>query len=140
MTPQKMSKVETATQAAALIAAALPVEQKEERVFALPLDANGKVLTKPILVSVGVEDGTTTVDAGVILREALKAGAEEIIVAHNHPSGNLKPSKADIATTKELAELAERLQVRFLDHLILAGGSASRGSFLSLREHDLIPQ
>ena len=136
----KTAIIESAAQAAALFRAALPKEQKEERVFVLPLDAHGKVLAKPILVSVGVKDGTTTVDAGVILRETLKAGAEEIIVAHNHPSGNLKPSKADIATTKELAELAGRLHVRLLDHLILAGGSASRGSFLSLREHDLIPQ
>ena len=47
--------------------------QKEERVFVLPLDANGKMLAKPILVSVGHQDGTTAIDAGAIFREALAA-------------------------------------------------------------------
>ena len=55
--------------AAALFRAALPKEQKEERVFVLPLDAHGKVLAKPILVSVGSEDGTAVIDAGAIFRE-----------------------------------------------------------------------
>ena len=45
--------VETAADAAALFRAALPKVQKEERVFVLPLDGSGKVLAKPILVSVG---------------------------------------------------------------------------------------
>ena len=48
-----MIMITTTADAAAMIRAALPKEQKEERVFVLPLDANGKVLAKPILVSVG---------------------------------------------------------------------------------------
>ena len=133
MKSEKLSFVATATDAVALFCAALPREQKEERVFVLPLDAHGKVLAKPILVSVGSEDGTTAIDAGAIFRAAFKAGAEEIIVAHNHPSGNLKPSKADIVATKELADFAKRLGVELLDHLILAGGD-----FLSFKERNLI--
>ena len=127
--------IETAAQAAALFRAALPKVQREERVFVLPLDANGKVLAKPILVSVGYQDGTTAIDAGAIFREALKAGAEEIIVAHNHPSGDLTPSKADIATTAKLREAGELLGVPLIDHLIL-GATHSDGStdFTSLTE------
>ncbi|MGN0845723.1 MAG: JAB domain-containing protein [Kiritimatiellia bacterium] len=90
-------RIESAPQAAAIIQAELPKEQKEVRVFVLPLDANGKMLAKPILVSVGHQDRTCAIDAGAIFREALKAEAKEIIVAHNHPSGNTTPSKADIA-------------------------------------------
>lgn len=101
-------RISTPADAAALIWAALPKEQREERVFVLPLDSHGKVLAKPILVSVGHEDGTATIDAGTIFREALKAGAEEIIVAHNHPSGNLTPSKADLAAARELQALSSR--------------------------------
>ena len=127
--------VETAAQAAALIRAALPKKQDEERVFVLPLDGNGKVLAKPILVSVGHEDGTAAIDAGAIFREALKAGAEEIIVAHNHPSGNPTPSKADIKATAELKDLAARLGVVFLDHLIIgAADSAGGQGFVSFAE------
>ena len=128
-------RIETAAQATALFRAALPKEQREERVFVLPLDAHGKVLTKPILVSVGHEDGTAAIDAGAIFREALKAGAEEIIVAHNHPSGNPTPSKADITVTAELKELAERLGVVFLDHIIFGAVESSGGmGFVSLSE------
>ena len=121
--------VSSSSSAAAIIRAALPKEQKEERVFVLPLDANGKMLAKPILVSVGHQDGTAAIDAGAIFREALTARAEEIIVAHNHPSGDPTPSKADLAATEELKDLSKRLSVRFLDHLIIG-----RGGFASLAE------
>ena len=124
--------IESAAQAAAIIQAELPKVQKEERVFVLPLDANGKMLAKPILVSVGHQDGTAAIDAGVIFREALKAGAEEIIVAHNHPSGDPTPSKADGDATRELKDLAKRLDVVFLDHLVVGGGEDN--GFVSLAE------
>ena len=129
------SKVTTAADAAEMFLAELPKEQSEERVFVLPLDAHGKVLAKPILVSVGHEDGTAAFDAGEIFREALKAGAEEIIVAHNHPSGDLTPSKADIAATKELKDLATRLRVSLLDHLIV---NASSPAYRSLAEEGVV--
>ena len=121
--------------AAAMFLAALPKDPREERVFVLPLDGNGKVLAKPILVSVGHADGTAAIDAGAIFREALKAGAEEIVVAHNHPSGDLTPSKADIAATRELKDLAARLGVVFLDHIIL--GSVDGSRFVSLAEQGI---
>ena len=128
-------RIETAAQAAAMFHGALPKEQKEERVFVLPLDGNGMVLAKPILVSVGYQDGTTAIDAGAVFREALKTGAEEVIVAHNHPSGSLTPSKADIAATTELNDLAERLGVVFLDHIILGAAESANGmGFVSLSE------
>lgn len=121
--PEK-SPITDAAQAAAIFRAALPKEQNEERIFVLPLDASGKMLAKPILVSVGYQNGTTAIDVGAIFREALKAGAEEIIIAHNHPSGNLTPSNADIAATLELKDLAERLGVPLLDHLIVTSSSS----------------
>ena len=112
-------RIETAADAAAMIRAALPKEQREERVFVLPLDAHGKVLAKPILVSVGHADGTAAIDAGAIFREALKAGAEEIIVAHNHPSGDPTPSKADYDTTVKLNDGTNLVGLELLDHLII---------------------
>lgn len=121
--------------AASLFRAALPKVQREERVFVLPLDANGKVLAKPILVSVGSEDGTTTIDPGTIFREALKVGAEEIIVAHNHPSGDLTPSRADVSATKKLQKAAQLLGVTLLDHLIVGSSDPPDGTnFTSLAE------
>lgn len=123
------------SQAAALFRAALPKVQNEERVFVLPLDANGKMLAKPILVSVGHQDGTTAIDAGAVFREALKAGAEEIIVAHNHPSGDLTPSQMDIEATERLRKGSELVGLRLIDHIIL--GPLKHGDnlgFVSLSE------
>ena len=100
--------------------------------FVLPLDGYGKVLAKPILVSVGHMDGTTTIEVGTIFREALMAGAEEIIVAHNHPSGNLKPSNADIEATEKLKVAAELLEVPLIDHLIIG-----KDDYFSLAENGL---
>lgn len=127
--------IETPEQAAALFRAALPKEQNEERVFVMPLDANGKILAKPILVSVGHQDGTTAIDAGAVFRAALKAGAEEIIVAHNHPSGDLTPSQVDIEATERLRKGSELVGLRLIDHIIL--GPLKHGDdlgFVSLSE------
>ena len=127
--------IESAVQATAMIRAALPKERKEERVFVLPLDGNGKVLAKPILVSVGSEDGTAVIDAGEIFREAFKAGAEEIIVAHNHPTGDPTPSKADVETTKKLKTASELVGLTFLDHLIIGSPDSANGlGFSSMAE------
>jgi DNA repair protein RadC len=116
-----------------MIRAALPKEQKEERVFVLPLDAHGKVLARPILVAVGHEDGTATIDPGAIFREALKAGAEEIIVAHNHPSGDPAPSKADYDTTVRLNEGASLVGLELINHLIIGAPESANGlGFVSL--------
>jgi len=132
---RKIRCIETPAHAAAVVREALPEKQKEERIYVLPLDANGKMLAKPILVSVGHQDGTAAVDAGAIFRAAFKAGAEEIIVAHNHPSGDPTPSKADLDATERLREGAELVGLRFLDHLILGSTDPERGEgFVSLAE------
>ena len=98
---------------------------------------NGRVLAKPILVSAGHEDGTAQIDIGAVFREALKAGAEEIVVAHNHPSGDLTPSKADLDATSKLRMAGDLLSVPLLDHIILghmAAGNGGPPAFTSLAE------
>lgn len=69
-------------------------------------------------ISKGGQSGTV-VDAKVIFIAALKARASSIILAHNHPSGNLKPSQADIDITKKLKQAGELLDLAVLDHLIV---------------------
>lgn len=68
------------------------------------------------------EGGTTgtVADAKLIFSVALKGLACSLILAHNHPSGNLKPSEADIRLTKRLKQAGECLEIAVLDHLILA--------------------
>ncbi len=75
----------------------------------------------------GKAHGTAAIDVGTIFREALKVGAEEIIVAHNHPSGDPTPSKADMQLTTTLQSAARLLGLKFLDHLILGSPDCEEG-------------
>ena len=62
---------------------------------------------------------STIMDAKVIFVQALQSGAHSIILAHNHPSGDLRPSEVDIKLTKQLIKGAQLLDMRVLDHIIL---------------------
>ena len=63
----------------------------------------------------------TQVDIRVILREALLSRAVNIILCHNHPSGNKQPSRDDDRLTQAVATGAKMMNLRFLDHVIIAG-------------------
>lgn len=65
----------------------------------------------------------TIVDIRILLTVALKANAGKLLVAHNHPSGNLTPSHSDIKLTEKLKEGAKLLEIQLLDHLILTSES-----------------
>jgi DNA repair protein RadC len=69
-------------------------------------------------VSQGGQAGTVA-DPKIIFATALKANTASIILAHNHPSGNLKPSQADISLTQKLVSAGQLLDIAVLDHLIL---------------------
>ncbi|MEM6319964.1 MAG: JAB domain-containing protein [Bacteroidota bacterium] len=69
-------------------------------------------------VSKGGQVGTV-VDAKVVFAAALKLKATGIILAHNHPSGNLHPNMQDIAVTKKLVEGGKLLDIIIFDHLIV---------------------
>lgn len=65
---------------------------------------------------------------------ALLANAAFIIIMHNHPSGNLVPSKADIEVTKRFEECCEFMNIGFLDHII----AGEAGVYYNFREHGLV--
>lgn len=128
--------IETAKQAAALFRREIGVAGESEGVFVLPLGANGEVLEKPVLVSIGTQKGTAEVQLGEVFAEAYKANAKAIIVAHNHPSGDPRPGKADIAFTDALKDMCDRLgNIQFVDHLIIGSIDSVRGQgFVSIAE------
>ena len=111
--------VATAEDAARVFRAAIPIAGKNEGFFVLPLDAERRALAAPIIVSLG-EASTITVDPGEVFSAALQVGAKAIIVAHNHPSGNLKPSVQDKTLTARLKSLGSMLGVEVIDHLIVS--------------------
>ncbi|MCC7301450.1 MAG: DNA repair protein RadC [Bacteroidia bacterium] len=82
----------------------------------------GNLIVKEDLISKGGISGTV-VDARLVFRSALDCLASSIVLCHNHPSGNLRPSDADLTLTKKLKEAGKMLEVQVLDHLILAGNS-----------------
>jgi len=88
-----------------------------EQFKVLLLNRANKVLGL-VEVSAGSSTGTVA-DPKFIFASALKANACGIILAHNHPSGNLSPSQSDIELTRKLKEGGKILEVQILDHLIL---------------------
>lgn len=73
-------------------------------------------------VSKGGVSGTVA-DAKLIFKEALARLASSMIICHNHPSGNLKPSKADRLLTEKIVEGGKNLDIAVLDHLIIGNNS-----------------
>lgn len=90
---------------------------KEEFIM-LCLNRQNKVVGFYKVSSGGID--ATIVDPKVVFTVALNCCASNIIIAHNHPSGALKPSQPDIEMTKRLKKAGEVLGINILDHLILA--------------------
>ena len=90
-----------------------------EEFWVLLLNRANRVI-KSVQVSQGGVSGTVA-DPRIIFKSALEELASGIILAHNHPSGNLTASQADIQLTRKLKDGARLLDVQVLDHLILAG-------------------
>jgi DNA repair protein RadC len=92
-----------------------------EEFWILILSRANNVITQQ-LISKGGQAGTVA-DPKMIFKSALENNAASIILAHNHPSGNLKPSQADLNLTKKLKEGASLLDISVLDHVIFSNTS-----------------
>lgn len=92
------------------------IELQEE--FKILLLNRGNIVLGVYPMSKGGVSGTI-VDAKLVFSVALKCNASSIIIAHNHPSGGLVPSKADKLITEKLKEAGKYLDVVLLDHLII---------------------
>ena len=90
-----------------------------EEFWVLLLNRANRLIKKKRISEGGVSG--TVADPKIIFKLALEELASGIIVAHNHPSGNLVASQTDIALTKRLKEAGKVMEVQLLDHLIVAG-------------------
>ena len=89
---------------------------------------------KPInynIVSIGGID-SSLVPIQNVFKSAILSNAKSVIMMHNHPSGNITPSKEDINITRRLTEAGKLMDVPILDHVIIAGVS---GNYFSFRDH-----
>ena len=101
--------------------------RRDECLVLLLLDARHALLDHEI-VSVGRPD-SVEVNQRLILLRAIACGASAIIIAHNHPSGDPRPSSADIRISRELANTCRSLGILLRDHVVIAGGEIRSAMF-----------
>jgi len=90
-----------------------------EQFWVLLISQSNHIIGKKQISSGGVTG--TVADAKLIFKAALEASVPNIILCHNHPSGNLRPSQADISLTKKINEGGKNLDILVLDHIIIGG-------------------
>ena len=92
-----------------------------EEFWAIFLNQNNRVQGKSQLSSGGINQ--SVVDVRILFKAAIDQFATALVIAHNHPSGNLKPSTEDVKITKQIAEAGKILNIQLLDHVIIAQNS-----------------
>ena len=92
-----------------------------EECWVLLLNQASKIIDKTKISAGGLS--ATAVDVRCILREALLKRASAIVLCHNHPSGNIRPSKEDDLLTRHVAQASECMDIRLVDHIILTDGA-----------------
>jgi DNA repair protein RadC len=126
----KIEKITSSNDAYNLLSPHL-IDLPHEEFWILLLNRANQVLRK-VQISAGGVAGTV-VDSKIIFKHALENLACGIILAHNHPSGNLKASHQDISLTKKLKEAGATLDITILDHLII-----TNNSFMSFSEEGIL--
>ncbi|MEZ4772987.1 MAG: DNA repair protein RadC [Bacteroidia bacterium] len=96
---------------------------KQEVFYVLFLNRNNEIIAEKQIFRGGVS--ATIIDPRIIFREAIHHLASAIILSHNHPSGNLTPSQADIEITRKLVSGGKVFDIQVLDHIIVS----SRGYY-----------
>jgi len=105
----------------------------QENVIVFTLDGHNQIIKKHV-VTRGLAN-SSQIHPRETFRPAFLDGAVSIIIAHNHPSGNLEPSENDIAATRRLVEVGKTMGIPLVDHLIVSKiGQETAVQFLSLRD------
>jgi DNA repair protein RadC len=105
--------------------------KKQEYFISITLNGGNRLIAKRI-VTIGLLD-QALVHPREVFAEAIRERAAKIIVAHNHPAGDINPSREDMKVTENLLQAASILGIEFLDHLIIT----ENGHF-SFREEGLL--
>lgn len=95
----------------------LLLEKNVESFFVMLLSNNNKLIRIVPISHGGINE--TLVDRKIVFKAALENNAVKIILTHNHPSGDMKPSQADINTTRTIVEAGKIMSIQVLDHLII---------------------
>ena len=105
--------------------------KKNEYFYAILLDTKNVIISKEV-ISKGILDASL-VHPREAFKAAVKKSAKSIIFVHNHPSGDMNPSKYDLLTTKKLVDAGNILDIKVLDHIIIADND-----YYSFKKENLI--
>ena len=92
-----------------------------EESWLLLMNQNYKLIKSMCLSHGGITE--TAVDIRLIIKEAVLCNATILAIAHNHPSGSLRPSKDDDQLTQAVKQACNTMRIHFLDHIIITDGS-----------------
>ncbi len=110
---------------------ALLADKKQEYFVCITLNGGNRLISRRV-ITIGLAD-QALVHPREVFSEALKERAAKIIVAHNHPAGDVSPSSEDMRVTETLAKASSILGLDLLDHVIVSGGR-----YFSFREEGLL--
>ena len=102
-----------------------------EEFWAVFLNQNNRIVGKARLSAGGINQ--SVVDVRILFKTALEHLSTAIAIAHNHPSGNLKPSQEDMRITKQIADAGKILNIQLLDHLII-----SQNAYFSFADENIL--
>ena len=103
----------------------------QEVFIALFLNRNNAILAEETLFTGGISG--TVVDTRIIFKRAICHLASALILVHNHPSGNLTPSQADIEVTQKVSKAGKLFDIHVLDHVIV-----SKKGYYSFADHAML--
>ena len=106
-------------------------DRPQEECHVMVLDTKNQVLATHLVSLGGLTQ--TSVDVRVVMRYALLHSGTQIVLVHNHPSGNPAPSREDEALTQTVAKACQALRIRLMDHVIIGDNT-----YYSFYEHDKI--
>ena len=91
-----------------------------EEFWVLLMNQNYRLIKKVRIAHGGISE--VSVDIRIIMREAVLANTTILAVCHNHPSGNIRPSRMDDALTESIRKACQVMRIHFLDHVVVADG------------------
>lgn len=112
--------------------APLMADIDHEEFWAIYLNNRNKVIDRQRISSGGQTE--TTVDLRLIFRGALECKAVSLMVAHNHPSGSLRPSREDRSLTQQITDAGKLLNIKLKDHLIVGINNMGKADFYSFHD------
>ena len=112
------------------------IDLPHEEFWAIYMNNRKQVIYKQRITSGGITNAL--VDIRIIFSTALEKNAVSIAVVHNHPTGNLKPSKNDLDLTKMIKEAGQILNIMLIEHLIVGISDNNKADYFSFHDNGLI--